>query len=202
MGRHFSSFYKDKTDQFSAVIPYLTAGLNSNEKCVYVYEESDPDEISYLLFRSGVDADSFIKKGQLAFLPKEQTYVYEGFFNVQRTLDTIQEAHYQALISGFTGLRGFGEMSWALQGFPNSESLIEYEYRLNELFDSLKLSAICQYNETLFPEDILLGAIYTHPEVIFHGQAHKNPYYKKPETAKSRAEFPSYKQIKADIINS
>lgn len=96
-------------------------------------------------------------------------------------LDFIQYAHYDALKSGFSGIRGAGEMDWALSGIPGSEKLIEYENRLNQVLSGLRFNAFCQYNETKFPEYLLLGAIYTHPDIMLYGKQHNNPYYIRPD---------------------
>ncbi|MBU2258793.1 MAG: MEDS domain-containing protein, partial [Candidatus Omnitrophica bacterium] len=113
--------------------------------------------------------------------PKEEAYIPRGFFSPEDVLDFIQYAHYDALKSGFVGIRGSGEMEWSLKKIPGIERLIYYENRLNEILGRLNISLLCQYNETKFPEKTLLGVIYTHPDIILYGQKKDNPYYVRPD---------------------
>jgi len=63
---------------------------------------------------------------------------------------------------------------------------------------------ICQYNENTFPEDTLLGALYTHPKVIIYGVLYDNPFFIPPEyfeKRKNQEYFPAtYQQARDKII--
>ncbi|MFH1248113.1 MAG: MEDS domain-containing protein [Candidatus Omnitrophota bacterium] len=179
--KHFGSIYKTRSEQLSVVIPFLISGLENREKCIYVYTDNLPDEICDLLATSGIDINKTIREEQLVFLTKEETYLTRGFFSPDGMLDFIQYAHYDALKNGFSGISGFGEMSWALSGIPGSERLIEYENRLNQVLIGLRFNLLCQYNETKFPENTLLGVIHTHPDIMLYGKQYNNPYYVRPD---------------------
>jgi two-component system, sensor histidine kinase PdtaS len=59
-----------------------------------------------------------------------------------------------ALQNGFKGLRVTGEMSWALD-LPSALSrLCDYEQELYHQWPA-RLGGLCQYNEALFPRDVI-----------------------------------------------
>jgi PAS domain S-box-containing protein len=77
-------------------------------------------------------------------------------------------------------LRVTGEMSWALQGLPGSERLIEYEAKLNGFFPGSKSLAICQYDRQRFAPELLLDVLTTHPIAAIGTQVYDNFYYIPP----------------------
>jgi hypothetical protein len=77
-----------------------------------------------------------------------------------------EEATEQALGDGFTGLRGTGEMTWALGPEPGCERLIEYEQRLERYLPGTKGTALCQYNRARFSAELLHDAIRSHHLLI------------------------------------
>ncbi|MBU1999046.1 MAG: MEDS domain-containing protein [Candidatus Omnitrophica bacterium] len=205
-GTHFCNIYRNKYEQISVLIPYLVSGLRNHEKCVYVYDEFSPDEICRLIVESGIDAQKYLETKQLVLLPAKETYLTKGFFSSERMLEAIQELYYETLKSGFKGLRGAGEMQWYLSDPPGAFGLLDYENRINVVVPKLRCFVLCQYDEARFKEDILAGVIRTHPEVIMHGNRHKNPFYIKPDlfSAKSREEYfkGTYTWLRDNIISN
>jgi hypothetical protein len=81
--------------------------------------------------------------------------------------------------------------------------LIEYENLLNNFIPGSKVSAICQYNEELFVESVLIDVVATHPSVIINGLVYKNNCFLLPEkftnTARDVLKKKNFKIIKNDI---
>jgi hypothetical protein len=201
-GAHLCSIYQTKEEKLSVVIPCILSGLTRGERCVYIFEEGNPEEICSLLNTRGVETDIHIKSGQLIFLPAGETYLKDAFFSPFRMLDFFKESHYETLKSGFNGLRAAGEMSWSLGNAPGSGRLTEYESEVNNIFGEMRLAGLCQYDETKFPEEILTNVIYTHSKVIFYGILYDNPFYISPKWFRHSDYIPgTYQKLKEQIIN-
>lgn len=73
-----------------------------------------------------------------------------------------------ALQLGFSGLRVTGEMSWALD-LPSALSrLCEYEQELCRRWPK-QLGGLCQYNESLFPANVVDKMAECHCAVVRDG---------------------------------
>lgn len=180
-GEHLCGFYRDTDEKFSIIIPFFRAGLQNNEKCIYILDESSKDEVIQAFGRAGLDLRGHLKSGQFELLSSEETYLQNGCFDPDRMVETLRKAEAQATEEGYRGLRVSGEMTWALKKQPGSEKLVEYEAKLNYFFPGSKTSAICLYNEEKFAPDILLDIIYTHPKIIMHGAIYPNHIYIPPD---------------------
>lgn len=194
-GDHISLFYRDRTEQFSVAMPYIKSGLANGEKCIYIAEESTPSDIKYALEKEGIDVEKYLNSGQLRIMVPEDFYLKPGYFSPDEVIDSLEENTNLAIKEGYKGLRGTGEMSWALRKLVDSERLIEYESKLNRFSQKGLALGICQYNVGRFQEEILLDVIKTHPIVITDGLICKNPYYTPPneffEKERAKAEFNS-----------
>ncbi|MDD5731229.1 MAG: MEDS domain-containing protein [Candidatus Omnitrophica bacterium] len=180
-GTHLCSIYRDKQEQLNVAAPYLAFGLKHGQRCVYIPGETGKEDVCRSLTDYGITAEEYINKGQLIFLSQEQTYLKDDFFSPIAMLGLCQDAHYEALKSGYSGLRGCGELNWVSENLPGANRIIYYERELNFLFLHNRFIAMCQYNENKVGEDILLGVIYTHPKVIIYGKSYDNPFYVPPD---------------------
>ncbi len=180
-GDHLCSIYRDVYEQMEIIVPYLSCGLKNHEKCIYIVDESSTNEIRKAFIGSGVEIDEYLKSGQFVFLTKEDAYLKGGSFDPDRMIATLKQAEETALKEGYSGMRATGEMTWVLSKHPGSHRLIEYESKLNYFFPNSRSSAICQYHESRFDPDILIGVIHTHPKVVIHGLLCKNRYYIPPD---------------------
>jgi len=59
--------------------------------------------------------------------------------------------------------------------------LLEFESKLNSLIKSKPTTISCQYNRTLFPPEIIIGVIQTHPLVVYGDRVPQNSYYVPPD---------------------
>ncbi len=179
-GDHLCSIYRSKEEQMSTIVPFIINGLRKNERCIYILDESTKKEVVEEL-KKHVELESYIDSGQMVFLTKKETYLKDGFFDPDKTIQLLKEAEREAIESGYSGLRVTGEMTWVFTTLSEVEKLVEYEAKLNYFFPKSKCVAICQYNEEKFDPDILVGIIYTHPKLILYNAVVENPYYIPPD---------------------
>ncbi len=203
-GSHLCSIYRNRREQLSVTVPYLAFGLQHSERCIYITDRGSLD-ICRLLKRYSIDAEEYLKTGQLAFLTTAQTYLRDGFFSPTGMLDYIEYSHYETLKSGYYGLRGSGELSDFSWDGSFNEKLIEYESRLNNCFVRNRLVAICQYDERKVPEEVLLHVLQTHPKAVIYGVLYNNPYYVPPQQYRPKFDEPyasgDYQALRNKIIS-
>ena len=194
-GAHLCSIYRGKKEQLAVAVPYVVAGLQNNQRCVYVADKPGREDICSALARTGIDVDGCIAKRQLLVLGKEETYLKDGFFSPVAVLDMLINAHYEALRDGYSGLRCSGDLNLADHDASVLNRLMDYEREVNFLFWHNHLIGLCQYNETTVPEDILLGVIYTHPKVVIYGKLYENQFYVPPELLSKRIAKDSVQEV-------
>ncbi|MCX6732048.1 MAG: MEDS domain-containing protein [Candidatus Roizmanbacteria bacterium] len=176
-GDHLSSIYQNKEQQFSLIVPFVMDGLNNNNKCIYVVNENSREEVIFEFENAGFNIETYIASKQFVILTAEDTYLKDGYFGVEKILNFIEETNNTAIKDGYNGLRGIGEMSWALADIAINEKLIEYEIKLNKFLTNKRIVLLCQYNESKFSHDILNNIVRTHESIVIYGKLYKNKYF-------------------------
>ena len=162
------------------IVPFLKAGLVQGEHCAYIADEQTVEEVAQSLRAAEVDVLREQKRGALLLLTKRETYLRSGTFDPQNMIAYWRQAHEQALADGFSGIRGTGEMTWALGSEDGYDRLIEYEALLNSFFPGSRSLAICQYNYRRFSAAVVRGVVRTHPKCMLDGRVNDNLYYETP----------------------
>lgn len=171
-GDHIGHFYQTRKEWKEVIVPYLKAGLEAGEKCVYVIP-SGPERQDLLeaLTATGVNAEGALASGSLV--------LDEG----HREPKALQDFLHRALseIPGkFPFLRWGGDMTWSLKKLPTSESLMIWETHCNSVEDPLAVF-LCQYELRGFAGSVVMDALRTHPLCLVSNVVHQNPFYEKPE---------------------
>lgn len=204
LGDHLCSIYKNKEQQFSAVVPFVGAGLNNHQKCIYIVDENSKEEVISELEKNGIEIKKYIKSNQFQLSTKRETYLKDGYFDPDKMIKFLKETEQKILQGGYSGMRVTGEMTWVLENAKGSDRLIEYEAKLNDFFPESKVTALCQYNENKFKPEILIEVIHTHPYLVIYGNPYKNLYYYSPalyiKGAHNLLPVDSYATIRNDII--
>lgn len=144
-GTHFCQFYETDQDLISMLIPYLRAGLEANEFCMWVTSEPLGVEPATRALREAVpDLDCRIRSGQIEIIPHTDWYFVDGKFDQDRILrDWIRKLN-AALENGFEGLRLTGNTFWlemsAWQDFTH------YEEAINSVIGNYRMLALCTYS--------------------------------------------------------
>jgi transcriptional regulator with GAF, ATPase, and Fis domain len=179
-GDHLCCIYETEEEHRSIVTPFLRRGLEQNQKSMYIVDFSTSDTVIGYLREDGVRVEPYLDKGQLTILGVNDAYMKEGVFEPEGMIELLRTETEQALSEGYEALRVTGEMTWALQGLPGSEHLIEYEAKLNDFFPGSRCLALCQYDKRRFDSGILLDVLTTHPIAIIGTEVFDNFYYLPP----------------------
>ena len=177
---HLALIYESQAEQFATAIPYIKHGLERGERCVYIADENDTEEVIDALAAAGVDVDEALESGALVMHTAQESYLRNGTFDPDDMIafleDTIAEAEAE-----YDGLRITGEMTWVFGDEPPLEELIEYEGKLNALLPDVNGIALCQYNREKFSPETVRDVIKTHPHLIYDETVCQNFYYTPPE---------------------
>jgi hypothetical protein len=69
-GEHLCAFFYTKSDLLNLVVPYIKAGLEDNEFCLWITEENMEEEAMDALQRVLPDAPRYVSRKQLGFFPQ------------------------------------------------------------------------------------------------------------------------------------
>ncbi len=179
-GDHVACIYESEEEHRQVMTPFIRSGLERKEKVLYITDVRKEDCILEYLVDDGINAERYVKLGQLAFASASETYLQDGFFDPDGMLALAQAETDRALEEGYSGMRYTSEPTWILREPPGSDRFMEYEARLNEFFHKRKCMALCQYDRWVWPPEVLLSVISTHPILIRGGMVQVNPFYMHP----------------------
>jgi hypothetical protein len=188
VSRHKCLIYDgNPLEQLPIVVPFLADALKRSRRAVYL---GPPEMIAMVgsgLTLWGVDTTQEIRRDAL-LLSSNRSYLGGGRFDPAEMVDTIRRLVAKALADGFQGVAASGDMMWELGSEQNFSRLLEYEWRLDELFSELPLEGLCQYRRGAVPSGSLRHALLTHRSAYIGTALCKvNPFYLPPQRAAAPA---------------
>src|SRR4030095_14880735 len=168
--------YKSQ-EHYAVAIPFIRIGLDRGEKCIYIADDDTVGDVRQAMQSEGIDVDRAIASKALVLATKEQAYLAHGSFHPDWMFTFWKETTQLAMSEGFSALRATGETEWVLRGGRGLERWMEYESRLTHTLSESNCSALCQYNRRLFPPELILDVIRTHPMVVYGSTVCRNLYY-------------------------
>ena len=178
---HFCSIYESPQEHYAVAIPFIRIGLDRGEKCIYIADDGTVGDVRQAMQSEGIDVDRATASKALVLATKEQAYLEHGSFHPDWMFTFWKEATQLAMSEGFSALRATGETEWVLRGGRGLERWMEYESRLTHTLSENNCSALCQYNRRLFPPELILDVIRTHPMVVYGSTVCRNLYYVPPD---------------------
>jgi two-component system, NarL family, sensor kinase len=174
---HLCSIYETPEEHFAVAIPFIRVGLDRGEKCIYIADDGTEAVVRDAMEAQGIDVDRAVVTGSLVLETKDTAYLKQGSFNPDWMVTFWAAASAEAISQGFSALRATGETEWVLRGAPGLERWMEYESRMTHTLAHHNCFALCQYNRRLFPPELVLDVIRTHPTVIYRGVVCRNMYH-------------------------
>ena len=178
---HFCSIYESPREHYAVAIPFMRIGLDRDEKCIYIADDGTVGDVRKAMQSEGIDVDRAIASKALVLTTKEQAYLQHGSFHPEWVFTFWKEAEQLAVSEGFSALRVTGETEWVLRGGRGLERWMEYESKMTHNLSESNCSALCQYNLRVFPPELILDVIRTHPVVVYGGTVCRNLYYVPPD---------------------
>ncbi|HMP06899.1 MAG TPA: MEDS domain-containing protein [Lacipirellulaceae bacterium] len=180
-GDHLCPVHDNLEEQTSSAVAFMTAGLRSGERCLYVAKDSPFEDLVRRFAAVGVNVAEHTENGSLQILSDRDVYLREGHFDAGGMLDYLAKSEAAAGAGGYTGLRFQGEMTWALDANLEGDRLIEYEAMLNEFLATHRAVIACHYLRSRFDPALIHDLLVTHPLVAIADLVCPNPYYEPPE---------------------
>lgn len=141
--------------------------MDEGYRCLYMNSPSMVAGMRSCLASMGVDVASQIAEKRLVL--SSEPVSEDGDFDIADMLHKLEGALNQALKDGCKGLWVSGDMTWELGPEKNFKKLLEYESRLEELFQKRKeLHGICQYHYDTLPQEVLRHGLLTHRTVFIN----------------------------------
>jgi two-component sensor histidine kinase len=143
-GTHFCQFYEDRDDLADALVPFFKAGLESNEKCLWVTSEPfGCDDARDTLRATVPDLDARERRGQIEIIDFRNWYLRTGDLSPDETVEQWLARANAAVQEGYGGLRLTGNTFWLeCDAF---EEFADYEEKVNTRFSSQPIIALCSY---------------------------------------------------------
>jgi hypothetical protein len=82
-GDHVCLIYNTLAEQVAALAPYIRAGVERGERCVYVCDDNTADQITEALGGAGVDVEREMGRGALRLLTRRDGHLAGGEFAPQ-----------------------------------------------------------------------------------------------------------------------
>lgn len=142
---HFCQFYQTKDDLIDIIVPFLKAGLENNEVCIWVTSEAVTTQEALASMGAAVPGlNRHLSSGQLEIFPYSEWYIKGGNFEPQRVLDSWTEKASKAIDSGYEGTRVTGDTMWLEK--ENWKDFMAYESAINDVIEGQKLLVLCTYS--------------------------------------------------------
>lgn len=179
--------------------------LAEDYRCLYLDSPSMVAGMRSYLFAAGIDVTRELTLGSLV-LSSDQSHLIDGHFDVDRMIGGLDEAIQKAVADGYHGLWATGDMSWELGPKLQFEKLLEYEWRLEQLFfKQPALSGICQYHRDTLPREAVREGVVSHRRIYINQTLSRlNPYYVSADAPEERrtAIRPELDEAVAALIES
>ncbi len=166
-GGHTCLIYSSSEDLWKSVIPYMKEGLKRGEKVIYVADDNKQEDVKKAILADDPGVfETALSKGDVVILSREETYHQSGVFDPEAMIALIGSLEQEALSQGYKGVRGLGEMTWALEDVPGADKLVEYERQLNEFVKRHKMGIVCLYNQQRFGPEMINLMLRIHPHKV------------------------------------
>ncbi len=167
---HISTYYRNESEQWQALEPYLAQHLVDKTRTVYIYD-SNEETITRQFSKQGFDPRELQLNNSLNLIPSEQAYLLDGVFIPNRMLEFWQKTIGQAMMDGIQKILLTGEMGWAVRGLPGSELLSAYEIELDRFLENFPMvTTVCQYPLKEFSGEEIFDSICAHPHLQVNDQ--------------------------------
>ena len=143
-GTHLCQFYQNRDDLLEILVPYFKAGLESNEFCLWITNDSLSDKDAQKALRKAIPAlDRYLRIGQIKFMSHTEWPSTGGTFNPQGLLNNWTDKLVQALANGYDGIRVTADRSWLEKMEWKTYSV--YEEKVNDSIRKYPMLVLCTY---------------------------------------------------------
>lgn len=143
-GTHFCQLHQTKEDLIEILIPFLRAGLENNELCIWITSQLFEVESAKKILRKDIsDFDDYLNRGQIEIIPSN-LYTTEGIFDSKRAINDLINKINHPLTSDYDGLRLIKNVCGIEnEGYNHS---IDYEKSFDPIIRKYPVVTLCTYS--------------------------------------------------------
>lgn len=187
-GTHFCIFFHTKQDLLEIMLPFIRAGLENHEFCLWV--ASPPLQVYealQALKREVPNLNSYIEKQSIEIISHADWYAKEGSFKTKDVVGSWHKKLNQALTLGYNGMRVSGGEGW-LEAGDLWGSFMDYEKELNNAISDKRLVVLCSYPLEKCTATMVLDVAHVH-EMVLSKRYDRWEVLEVPELKKSKAQL-------------
>jgi hypothetical protein len=178
--RHVCAFFNSEDEEYRVLLPFIKDGFECGDKAIHVVNPDARENHLNRLAAAGIDPAAAEKIGQFELKSNTDTYLRDGRFDKERMLDSFEKIASGNDPGGFLRSRIVCRMDWAARGKSYIEDLVEFESRVNDVWERHEDAVICTYHIGQFGGDAVIDIMRTHPMVIIGGILQHNPFFVAP----------------------
>jgi MEDS: MEthanogen/methylotroph, DcmR Sensory domain len=178
--RHVCAFFNSEEEEYRVLLPFIKDGFACDHKAVHVVNPDQRGEHVRRLVAAGIDAAEAERTGQFELRTNRETYLRDGRFDQDRMLRAFEQIASGNAAGQFPLSRIVCRMDWAAEGRSYVNDLIEFESRVNHVWERHDDAVICTYHLGQFGGDTVIDIMRTHPMIIIGGILQRNPFFVPP----------------------
>jgi hypothetical protein len=179
--RHVCAFFNSDDEEYRVLLPFIKDGFECGDKAVHVVNPDQRHDHLQRLAAAGIDLGAAGQSGQFELRTNTETYLRDGRFDPERMLEVFEQLASGNATGGFPRSRIVCHMDWAAEGRLYTDSLVEFESRVNDVWRRHDDAVICVYDLARFGGDTVIDILRTHPLVIIGGILQHNPFFVPPQ---------------------
>ncbi len=184
-GDHACILFNSDQERLQRLKTFIEQALHAGDQFVYLADVKSDDDIPTWL--NDFVAEKNLPLDRFRRHAAAPIYIENDSFNAERMLKIVSTLWQDAVDTGYSGMSGTGEMSWANANIEDFlDELVIYERGLNDLVSNRTIALCCQYDTSKFRGDIIFDILLCHPIAVISGLSIRNPlYFKNTNTDKS-----------------
>jgi hypothetical protein len=169
-GIHMCHFYPTREELLDGLIPYISAGLANNERCLWL--ASPPLPAAEIGEEIGNEADLTmgLASGQLMIRDARDWYGDPARFAAEDGVQRLMDEEERALDDGFRGLRVAGNTSFVPRA--HWDRFMAYEKALHERLKSRRILVCCSYHRAECQPVDILDIVHRHDGALDRPDRH------------------------------
>jgi hypothetical protein len=178
--RHVCAFFNSDEEEYRVLLPFIKDGFDCGDKSIHVVDPEQRDDHVQRLTAAGIDPGAAERSGQFELRINTEVYLRDGRFDPDRMLGVFERLASGNASGGFPLSRIVCRMDWAAEDRSHIDNLIEFESRVNDVWNRHDDAVICTYRLGKFGVNTVVDIMRTHPMVIIGGILQQNPFFVPP----------------------
>ena len=162
------------------LMPFIKDGFGCGDKALHIINPAHRADHLRRLEAAGIDIESTEQSGQLELQGNTAFYLPDGHFNQDRMVETFEGVASGEPDRAFPLSRIVCHMDWAAGDAAQIRDVVEFEARINDVWEGHDDAVICVYDLAKFGGDAIVDVMRTHPMIIIGGLLQENPFYVPP----------------------